>query len=160
MVLIGPDIFALFFGEQWQQAGEFARWMAPWLFLNLVYSPISTLFAVMERQKQVLALQIILLSSRTAAIGLGVWMGDILIAIAIFSLTSAFCYLGFIIWVGFMAGNSLSSLTRPLLIALVITIAVTSPVICTVAFFESTHGMWTAALAISADVWQFAIGNC
>ncbi|MBD3789218.1 MAG: oligosaccharide flippase family protein [Campylobacterales bacterium] len=53
--LFAEDIFALVFGNNWKVAGEAASIMAPWLFLNFLTSPLSTIFIVLNRQELVLA---------------------------------------------------------------------------------------------------------
>ena len=54
LMLLGPDLFAVVFGENWRQAGEFVRWMAPWLYFAFISSPLSTIIAVTEETKKVL----------------------------------------------------------------------------------------------------------
>ncbi len=53
------DIFIFIFGENWKLAGEIASVMTPWLFLNFITSPISTLFIVLNRQDTILIFSII-----------------------------------------------------------------------------------------------------
>ena len=45
------DIFVFVFGENWKLAGESASIMAPWLFLNFLTSPLSTIFIVLNKQE-------------------------------------------------------------------------------------------------------------
>lgn len=49
--IIAPWIFPFVFGPQWTQAGVFARALTPWLFMQLISSPISNIFVVTERQQ-------------------------------------------------------------------------------------------------------------
>jgi len=44
------DIFKFAFGEDWELAGQAASTMAPWLFLNFLTSPLSTLFITLNKQ--------------------------------------------------------------------------------------------------------------
>jgi O-antigen/teichoic acid export membrane protein len=44
------DIFIVVFGEDWRIAGKAASVMTPWLFLNFITSPLSTLFIVLNKQ--------------------------------------------------------------------------------------------------------------
>jgi len=44
------DIFKFAFGENWELAGKAASTMAPWLFLNFLTSPLSTLFIILNKQ--------------------------------------------------------------------------------------------------------------
>ncbi len=52
------DIFTVIFGENWKLAGEVASALAPWLFLNFLTSPLSTIFIVLSRQESVLVFAI------------------------------------------------------------------------------------------------------
>ena len=57
--LLSPWLFPFFFGDQWDQAGDFARAMTPWLFMLLITSPISNLFVVTEHQDWLLGFSIL-----------------------------------------------------------------------------------------------------
>lgn len=49
-----PWLFLLLLGPQWDMAGDIARALTPWLAMQLVTSPISTVFVVAERQGRML----------------------------------------------------------------------------------------------------------
>lgn len=51
LVTLGPELFAFVFGAPWRQAGLYAGWIAPWLLLAGIASPLSRLFDVLERQR-------------------------------------------------------------------------------------------------------------
>ncbi|HEX7350291.1 lipopolysaccharide biosynthesis protein [Brachybacterium sp.] len=57
--LVSPWMFLLVFGQQWDLAGEFARALTPWLAMQLVTSPISTVFVVTDKQQWMLAFSIV-----------------------------------------------------------------------------------------------------
>lgn len=44
------DVFMFVFGDNWKLAGEAASVMTPWLFLNFITSPLSTLFITLNKQ--------------------------------------------------------------------------------------------------------------
>ena len=44
------DIFKFVFGDNWELAGEAASAMAPWLFLNFLTAPLSTVFITLNKQ--------------------------------------------------------------------------------------------------------------
>ncbi len=48
----GETLFPFVFGEQWQESGRFAEWMAPMLFVNFIISPLSTLMLVLNKQRE------------------------------------------------------------------------------------------------------------
>ncbi|MFZ4412855.1 MAG: lipopolysaccharide biosynthesis protein [Bacteroidales bacterium] len=47
----GPQLFSWYLGGQWKEAGEYARIMAPALFVNFIFSPISTTPFIFNKQK-------------------------------------------------------------------------------------------------------------
>ena len=57
--IIAPWLFPFVFGDQWDLAGDIARALTPWLALQLVTSPISTVFVVTSKQHWMLAFAIV-----------------------------------------------------------------------------------------------------
>jgi O-antigen/teichoic acid export membrane protein len=149
LILVGPDLFALVFGPAWRVSGEFARWMVPWLYLVFVSSPLSTLFAAVERQDQGLVFQVVLLVARITAIVFGAWIGDLKLTVILFASVSALCWLGFLFWVARTAGNSARSMVAPTLSALGLALACAAPLIACVAFSNTWPMLWLAGLAAS-----------
>ncbi len=150
LMLVGPDLFALVFGPAWRVSGEFARWMVPWLYLTFVSSPLSTLFAVVERQDQGLAFQVVLLVARVAAITFGAWIGDLKLTVILFASVSALCWLGFLFWVARTAGNSARSMIVPMLSALSFSMLCAAPLIACVALSNTWPMLWMAGLVASS----------
>ncbi|MFZ6052141.1 lipopolysaccharide biosynthesis protein [Halocola ammonii] len=66
----GEPIFVFVFGDNWVLAGQIAEILAPWLMINLVTSPISTLPLVFK--KQVLFFWLGLVSTIIQVIGFGI----------------------------------------------------------------------------------------
>ena len=126
---MGPELFAFAFGEQWQQSGEIARWMALWLFFQFVSSPLSTTFSVTENEKQGLVFQLLMLVSRIVAISIGAWFGDFLITIILFSGVSVICYLSLLVWITYIVGNHVKTLLRPTLNASGFAIVIVTPIL-------------------------------
>lgn len=149
LVLAGPELFAFVFGQEWRQAGVFAQWMAPWCYLILVTSPLSTLFSVLGRQRAEMVFQGWLLTSRTAALLLGAYYGDLLVAVALFSSTSAFCYVVFLMWIMRASGNTLSSLWSTSLRALVWSATAVSPLVV-LHVVDKNVILWSTAFSLSA----------
>ncbi|MDK8601467.1 oligosaccharide flippase family protein [Trueperella bernardiae] len=59
LYLISPWLFTFVFGAQWDQAGDFARALTPWLAMQLITSPISTVFVVTSKQHWMLIFSIV-----------------------------------------------------------------------------------------------------
>lgn len=120
LIVAGPHLFSFVFGEEWRQAGEFARYMAPWLYMVFITSPLSTLFSVLERQRLGMIFQAGLLVARVFAIVVGAKViGNLTASIVLFSLISALFWGGFLIWIFLVSGNTLKALIKPTLSALV-----------------------------------------
>lgn len=66
-----PQLFAFVFSEEYRQAGEIARYLMPWIFMNFLVSPISAITLIFNKQKQALYITIIDFSARILAIVLG-----------------------------------------------------------------------------------------
>jgi O-antigen/teichoic acid export membrane protein len=50
LFFFGEPVFHFVFGEDWSDAGRYAEIMSPWLFLNFVVSPLSSLPLLLRRQ--------------------------------------------------------------------------------------------------------------
>ncbi len=61
LLLLGPFVFSIVFGEQWSVAGEYAQILSPVFLMGFVVSPLSSLIYLEENQKYDLLLQIVLL---------------------------------------------------------------------------------------------------
>ncbi|WP_303905157.1 oligosaccharide flippase family protein [Thiohalomonas denitrificans] len=148
LALAGPEIFAIAFGQEWRQAGLFAQWMAPWGYLVLVTSPLSTLFSVLEKQFHEMLFQGLLLGTRLVALLFGAYLGDVLIAVALFSLSSAACYLVFLIWLMRASGNDWTASWAGTARALVWSAFSVSPLLV---LYTSTDDsfLWSAAFGLT-----------
>jgi O-antigen/teichoic acid export membrane protein len=97
--LIAPELTMLVFGEDWRETGVMIQWLTPWIFLVFITSPLSAFSVVLEKQRQEAVFQIILLASRLGALLLGWKLDSSSIAIALFAIASAICWLGYLIWI-------------------------------------------------------------
>jgi len=162
LIFSGPELFALVFGEEWRLAGICARWLAPWLYLVFVSSPMSTLFSVLERQERGLAFQAVLLFVRCGAIASGAWIGDFLLTVRLFAGFSALCWACFIIWLGRAAGISAIRMLQPTLPALLAATTCSSPLIAlyvtgSVSQFNVLAGAVLSVVLIAAHYYKMHI---
>jgi O-antigen/teichoic acid export membrane protein len=75
--LFAEDIFVFAFGENWKVAGESASVMTPWLFLNFVTSPLSTIFIKLNKQEILLIFSIFYMILPLGAIAMFYHLGFI-----------------------------------------------------------------------------------
>lgn len=93
LIALGPWLFALIFGADWKEAGEYSRWMSIWLFVVLVTRPIIAAIPALSLQGLFLAFEAIAVLIRVLAILIGyLWIGTALGAVMAFSLSNAIIY--------------------------------------------------------------------
>jgi len=86
LVLIGPELFGVVFGIQWQEAGTYVRYLSVWMFIVFTDAPLSTLFVIFQKQKLNLILNILQMVARTVGLIIGAILGNALLAIILFAL--------------------------------------------------------------------------
>lgn len=52
LFVFSPQIFSFVFGPEWRTSGEIARLLIPWIFMNFLASPVSSIAIIMNRQKE------------------------------------------------------------------------------------------------------------
>lgn len=52
LIFFAPDLFTFAFGKEWHEAGVYAQLLTPWLFFNFIYSPLSQVPLILNKQKQ------------------------------------------------------------------------------------------------------------
>lgn len=110
LALTGSDLFTLFFGPRWREAGIYAQFLSIWLFFWFVSSPLNTVFVVLEEQKVELRFQIANIGTRFAALLIGGFFGSARLAIALFALSGVGVYGAYCLAVIRKSGASLGFL--------------------------------------------------
>lgn len=147
--LAGPELFSFVFGENWRLAGEFARWMTPWLYFQFISSPLSMIFSVTEKMGQSLAWQIILFVANSFAIFVGVLTGDATKTIIMLSVANSACYLALLLWIAHLSKSSIFTILRPMLSAAIVAIVCALPLLVVALFFENSPKTIISALLVS-----------
>lgn len=93
LLLAGPQLFALVFGDMWRSAGHFAQILAVMFALRCAVSPLSYVVIVAQRQKLNIGLQVLCLLSAITAWWVGAWTGSPEIALGVFGGIYAATYL-------------------------------------------------------------------
>ena len=93
ILVFGDNLFAFILGKKWEQAGTFAQYMAPWVYVVFVASPVSNLYLKLSQQRRLLHFNMLLLSLRTLALLATIYLfKEVDFVVLVFSLT------GFLIW--------------------------------------------------------------
>lgn len=92
LTIIGRDLFGFVFGLNWTEAGVFTQLLAPWALVWFVSSPLSTLYYVLEKQKEEMGIQAIIFLTRLVSIWVGGILNEPRLAVALFAVSGIFAY--------------------------------------------------------------------
>jgi len=59
LYLIVPTLFSFVFGEEWRMAGEYSRLLIPYLAMNFLITPLSSLPIILHMQKEAFIFSIV-----------------------------------------------------------------------------------------------------
>lgn len=101
VIIFGPSLFGIVFGQEWTVSGEYARWLSLFFYIQLTSKPIvrGGIF-VLKLQKEYLIFEMI--TSIAVLIGFGIVIHmsySELIAVAVYSLVSFISLLTFMLFV-------------------------------------------------------------
>jgi O-antigen/teichoic acid export membrane protein len=113
LMVAGGDIFATLFGDDWREGASYVAYVAPWILLTVVASPLTRLFDVLERQRLELLITLISLVVIVSAMWLGSLSGDMLVLLLYLGVGGSLVRLGQIIWLLSLAGCSFGSMLKP-----------------------------------------------
>ncbi len=77
VMLTGPDFFELWLGEPHRQTGVYAVYIAPWMVLGSIASPLTRVYDVKESQRLDFLMAMLLLVCLSVALTLGGLSGDV-----------------------------------------------------------------------------------
>ena len=93
VILFGPYLFGVVFGEQWWEAGTYAAWMSIWLFSVLISRPAISAITVLKMQKWFLKFELFALLVRVSSFVIGgFFYKEPLVTIIFYSLASFLIY--------------------------------------------------------------------
>jgi len=127
LYILGPAIFKIAFGDEWLRAGEYVRYMSPWLVLVFITSPLSPLISIVEKQRQGLYFQIFLLVVRLGSlIVAGLFLLE-LNAVLLFSLANMVALVIFLFWLIKLSGNRYRAIAPLILSTVIPALIINSP---------------------------------
>ncbi|MBJ9970234.1 oligosaccharide flippase family protein [Providencia rettgeri] len=99
VVIFGPYLFDIIFGSDWVVAGEYARWLALWLYFGFLNRPSVAAIAALKLQGFFLIYELISIVLRVGSLymGFSIYNSDI-IAIALFSICGVILNISLIIF--------------------------------------------------------------
>lgn len=115
IVIFGPAIFAFGLGQEWTDAGRFARWLTIWLYFAAINPPSMVLAQVHRKQRVLLWYEVALVTVRIAVLFAG---GRALTAaqtVAVFSIVGALFNIGIICWAVMMTRAARPTINQPVM---------------------------------------------
>jgi len=112
IAILAPGLFGFVFGDNWEMAGVFSRYLAPWVLFMFVFSPLSSLFFVMEKQREFLWFQIVNSVGRVLMVFGGFLRESPLISISLYGAFSLFFVLYILFWILEKTQNKLGILLK------------------------------------------------
>ena len=110
--VVAPELFSLLFGVDWRESGVYLQFIAPWIAAVFVFAPLTTLYAVLEKQRMEFVFQMTLFVVRVSALIMGAVLGGPTLAISFFAASATLIYLGFGLNLLRLAGSSVSKLAK------------------------------------------------
>jgi O-antigen/teichoic acid export membrane protein len=94
LLLFSPYLFAFVFGDSWIQAGKFARILSFMVFANFIFTPVSRVFEILEKQAEVLLSNIFRLMLTILTFFLSIQFGfTVFYTILIYTIAMSLTYL-------------------------------------------------------------------
>ncbi|MCI0590960.1 MAG: oligosaccharide flippase family protein, partial [Gammaproteobacteria bacterium] len=90
VVAFGPWLFGYVFGAEWVTAGEYARWLALWMFFMFLNNPSVNALPILSAQGFHLIFTIFTIATRVIMLAAGYYVFDSdLVAVALFGASGA-----------------------------------------------------------------------
>lgn len=132
---IAPPLIGLVFGHDWVEAGQYLRWMTPWVAVTITFGAMTPVVSILGLQKMGLVFQLGSLLLGLAAMYLAGPLWGPVAAIAGFSLVKALCIILYRLHMFHLVGVS----PRPIALSM----------LWQSAFFIATFGLAAALLETS-----------
>ena len=100
VIMFGPMLFKICFGREWLISGEYARWLAIFVFFQLINRPSVAAIPILGLQKGLMVYETFSTSLKIVALYVSyfIFKNDI-VTIASFSIIGTVCYIVLILWV-------------------------------------------------------------
>jgi lipopolysaccharide exporter len=93
LLLSSADLFNVFFGDNWREAGVYVQFLTPWAFIWFVSSPLSPVYSITQRQRDEVKVHLLIFLLRILGLLVGGLFSSPRIAILMFSIGGVISYL-------------------------------------------------------------------
>ena len=153
---LGAPLFGFVFGEKWIEAGVYTQILSGYLMFQFVTSSLAIVFTVLQQQGKTLVYQIGLVSSRVLGLLLGIQIGGARIALALYTIFSAFAYVSILVWTFRATGVSLRWGAKVLLKYIVLSCLLLLPV-CYLAWSLSNMAVVLTGLVLATIIYIWGL---
>lgn len=128
LTIVGGDLFQFVFGSKWFEAGVYVQILGVWAFICFISSPLHDITAVLEIQEIEVIWNFSNIVTRFLSLLIGGILGNVYIALILYSISGIIVYGYYAIWLIIRAGGSLknifSSIKTSLIISLIFALIV------------------------------------
>ena len=104
LTITGREVFMFVFGARWADAGIYSQILSIWTFFVLISSPMSSLFAILEKNEYGLLFALVLIATRIGSLVVGGIAGNVILALSLFSATGSLAYFYWLLSLNRLAG--------------------------------------------------------
>ncbi|MDR3259735.1 MAG: oligosaccharide flippase family protein [Fusobacteriaceae bacterium] len=76
LIFFGDELFSIVLGSKWQMAGIFSIYLSLWLWVTFCFSPLSTIYMAIDKQKMSMIVNSVNFFGRISAIIIGKYLID------------------------------------------------------------------------------------
>jgi O-antigen/teichoic acid export membrane protein len=112
--LWGREMFSFVLGERWATSGIYAEILAPWCCLKMCFSPLSSIFSILEKQNISLLLTMLIFITRVLSVLIGGLCDSIWFAIFLFGISGFLSNIIGIIVIFYLSKSNIRNILKAL----------------------------------------------
>ncbi|WP_135610693.1 oligosaccharide flippase family protein [Methanococcoides sp. AM1] len=148
-MIVGEDLFTFFLGAEWYSAGIYAKILAPWLFIRFMYSPISSVFDILEKQNIELLFNILIICSIFVTLFIGGSYNDPIFGLILLSGVGVILWSSANFYLLKISGIALISEVKYFIKYLCVAILVSIPLVLVNYFSASIYAILITSMVLS-----------
>ncbi len=82
--ILAPQVFKIIFGQEWTESGVILRYLLPWMFVIVLYTPTSFIVILFGKQDKNLWIEIVYFISRCIALYIGIYYNNFKLSIFLY----------------------------------------------------------------------------
>lgn len=106
VAICAPELFSIVFGKEWWVSGEYVRYFVLWIFFQLLASPLSTVYDVMQKQTLFMIQNFFFFILRLVVIVYAGTKGDSNLCVFLYGMLGAVLYFYYLIAIFVISGIS------------------------------------------------------